>query len=194
MSPSDTALNQLLLNLTVLGVQAATAFSQAQDRLGLQHVLDADRMTSPRGLAQSREAVQQLLALMAQYKAVHAQLITGATSQWVAAMEGMPEGSRAALQQHFTQAINQNLQDQARLYDYRERWIAAVTQALDLVEANPGAFWMEGDELVCARGALLDDLCALVDVMDEVRAQEVALFEERQAGAMAAMARMNASS
>lgn len=115
-----STLNQLLLNLTVLGVQAATAFSQAQDRLGLQHVLDADRMTSPRGLAQSREAVQQLLALMAQYKAVHAQLITGATSQWVAAMEGMPEDSRAALQQHLTQAINQNLQDQARLYECRE--------------------------------------------------------------------------
>lgn len=192
MSPSDTTLNQLLLNLTVLGVQATTAFSQAQDTLGLQHVLDADRMTSPQGLAQSREAVQQLLALMAQYKAVHAQLITGATSQWVAAMESMPGDSRAALQQHLTQAINQNLQDQARFHDCRERWIVAVTQALDLVEANPGAFWMEGGELVCARGALLDELCALVDVMDEVRAQEVALFEERQARAMAAMARMNA--
>lgn len=170
----------------------ATAFSQAQDRLGLQHVLDADRMTSPQGLAQSREAVRQLLALVAQYKAVHAQLITGVTSQWVAAMEGMPEESRAALQQQLTQAINQNLQDQSRFHDCRERWIAAVTQALDLVEANPGAFWMEGGELVCARGALLDELCALVDVMDEVRAQEVALFEERQARAMAAMARMNA--
>jgi len=176
----------------MLGVQAATAFSQAQDRLGLQHVLDADRMTSAQGLAQSREAVRQLLALVAQYKAVHAELITGATSQWVAAMEGMPEESRAALQQQLTQAINQNLQDQARFHDCRERWIAAVTQALDLVEANPGAFWMEGGELVCARGALLDELCALVDVMDEVRAQEVALFEERQARAMAAMARMNA--
>jgi len=57
MSPSDTTLNQLLLNLTVSGVQAAMAFSQAQDRLGLKHVLDADRMTSPQGLAQSREAV-----------------------------------------------------------------------------------------------------------------------------------------
>lgn len=130
-----STLNQLLLNLTVLGVQAATAFSQAQDRLGLQHVLDADRMTSPQGLAQSREAVQRLLALMAQHKAVHAQLITGATSQWVAEMEGMPEESRVAL---------------------------------------------------------LDEVCGLVDVMDDVRAQEVALFEERQARAMAAMARMNA--
>jgi len=119
MNPSDTTLNQLLLNRTVLGVQAATAFSQAQVRLGLQHVLDADRMTSPQGLAQSRDAVQQLLPLMAQYKAVHTQLITGATSQWVAAVEGMPEESRAALQQHFTQAINRNLQDQARLYDCR---------------------------------------------------------------------------
>lgn len=54
-------------------------------------------MTSPQGLAQSREAVQQLLALMAQYKAVHAQLITGATSQWLAAMEGMPEDSGGAV-------------------------------------------------------------------------------------------------
>ena len=64
MNPSDTTLNQLSLSLAVLALQAATAFSQAQDRLGLQHVLDADRMTSPQGLAQSREAVQQLLALL----------------------------------------------------------------------------------------------------------------------------------
>lgn len=187
-----STLNQLLLNLTTLAMQAATAFSQAQDRLGLQHVLDVDRVTSAQGLAQSREAVRQLIELMAQFKAVHAQLITSATSQWVAAMEGVPEASRAALEQHFAQGINQNLQDQALLYEHRERWIAAVTQALDLVEANPGAFWMEGDELVCAHSALLDEICGLVDVMDDVRAQELALFEARQARAVAAMARMNA--
>ena len=106
----------------------------------------AGKLTSPQGLAQSREAVQQLLALMAQYKAVHAQLITGATSQWVAAMEGMPEESRAALQQHLTQAINQNLQDQARLYDCREIKNLAMCKPVDACTHSRGAWAMCGLE------------------------------------------------
>lgn len=55
------------------------------------------------------------------------------------------------------------------------------TQALDLLEASPSAFGMEGDELGCA----------LVNVMDDLRAQAVALFPERQARPMASKARMN---
>ena len=50
-----------------------------------------------------------------------------------------------------------------------------------MLEASPSAFGMEGDELGCA----------LVNVMDDLRAQAVALFPERQARPMASKARMN---
>lgn len=191
MDPADLHLARIAQQLALAALQAMGAYNQAQNQLDLGRVLDADRLTSRAGTAESRRTVSELAALTARHKEMFSAFITGATSQLLAAAEHVAESSRAGFIEGLKASIDRNLAAQGRFYQARERWIDAATQALDLADAHPDDVWIEDGGLVFASTELLERFQALVERMDAVREEEVALMQERQAHLDEALARMN---
>lgn len=174
-------------------MQAALAYNQAQATLDLENVLAAERLTSGHGRARSKQAVAALAALTRQHKEMFSTFITNATSRLVAATDELPADKRDRLAEQFVGSVNWNLSMQSQFYEGRQRWIAAASEALNLAEQHEGQLWLEDGGLVVASDTLLEELQALVAIMDNVREREVAMFAERQARIAAAASRLGAT-
>jgi hypothetical protein len=190
MDPAEVALARISQQLALAAMQAAVAYNQAQSQLDLARVLDEDRLTSVEGAAQSRKTVAELSALTAQHKEMFSRYLTGATAQLLAAASQITEERRAEFIQGLMASINSNLVAQAKFYEGRERWITAVSLALDLADQHQGDICLEDGTLVFASDDLLEKFQSLVAEMDQVREEEIALFQERQARIAAAAARL----
>ena len=190
MDPADIELVRVSQQIALASMQASVAFSQAQERLDLANVLAADRLVTAPGMAQSRQTLAELGALTAQHKAMFARQMTSAAAQLLAATEQVTEDRRTELVQGLKASINWNLAAQAKFYEGRERWMAAVAQALDLAEQHSGEFWLEDGQLVVATDALLEELQLLAAEMDKVSEEEAALLQQRQGRLAATAARL----
>lgn len=190
MDPAEIELARISQQLILAAMQAAVAYNQAQGQLDLARVLDEDRLISVEGIARSRKTVAELSVLTAQHKEMFARYLTGATAHLVAAANQVAEERRAEFTQGLMASINWNLMTQAKFYEGRERWMTAVSLALDLADQHQGDIWLEDGTLVFASDELLEKLQSLVAEMDKVREEETALFQERQARIVAAAARL----
>jgi len=177
--------------LFAVAAQAVAAYEQAQHQLDLAHVLDAHRLISPEGIAQSRQTLEQISALTAQHKEYFAKFIAVSTEQLLAAVNELPEDRRQSISEGLVRSINYNLAEQSRFYAGRERWVAAGLGIFNLAEEHAGQIWIEQGELVFRTSALLEAVQALSEEMEQVHQAEVALQEERQAHIAQAMARMS---
>ncbi|WP_127997212.1 hypothetical protein [Piscinibacter defluvii] len=191
MDPPELDVLKISQRFLVIAMQAVAAYEQAQRQLDLAHVLDADRLVSPEGIAQSRQTLEQLSALTAQHKEYFAKFITGSTEQLLAAVNELPEDRRQSITEGLMRSINYNLAEQSRFYAGRERWVAAGLSIFNLAEEHAGQIWLEQGELVFGTTALLEAVQALSEEMEQVHQAEVALQAERQAHIARAMARMS---
>lgn len=167
--------------LALAGAQALAAFDQAQRGLDLGAVLDAPRVCSPEGIATSRGTLTALGTLMRQHREVFDAFLTGGTRQLLDAGADLPPDERSRFTQGLQAAVERQLAEQAAFWAGRERWIAAASRALDLAALHDGELRVVDGTLVVDDPEVLDGLCACVDEMDAVRAQEVALMQARQA-------------
>lgn len=189
MDPSVIDLARISQQLVVAALQAVASYDQAQRQLDLVRVLEPERLTSPEGIAQSRNTLTELAALTAQHKQFFETFMIGATERLLAAASQIPEDRRQSFSESLARTINYNLAAQAGFYAGRERWIAAATQALALAKQHEGDIWLEDGELVFASSALLEQIRELAAQMDQVHEAEVALLQERQAHIAAAIRR-----
>lgn len=176
--------------LALAGAQALAAFDQAQRGLDLGAVLDAPRVCSPQGIAASRETLAALTTLMHQHREVFTAFLTAGTRQLLEAGADLPPDERSHFTQGLQAAVERQLAEQAAFWAGRERWIDAATRALDLAALHDGELRLVDGTLVVDDPEVLEGLCACVDEMDAVRAEEVALMQARAARVAAGMTRL----
>jgi len=193
LETAEVHLARLSLQMAATAMQAAVAYNQAQAALDLENVLSGERLTSQHGRAESRQTVVALAELTKQHKAMFSNFMTKATSQMVAATGELPPEKRDRLAEQWLASVNWNLSMQSQFYEGRERWIAAASEALTLANQHEEQLWLEDGQLVLSSDTLLTDLLALVEIMDNVRENEVAMFAERQARIAAAASRLAAT-
>jgi hypothetical protein len=175
--------------LLVIAMQAVAAYEQAQKKLDLARVLDAERLLSPNGIALSRRTLEDLATLTSQHKDHFTKFITGSTEQLLNVANQLPEDRRQSMTESLMRSINYNLAAQSHFYAGRERWISAGMGILNLAEQHAGEIWLEEGELVFGTTELLEKVQTLSEQMEQVHQAEVALFQERQAHIAEAMAR-----
>lgn len=162
-----------------VGMQAAKALNDEQDKLQLERVLSQERLASPEGTAQSRAALEQLREFMHIHQAAFEQLALACSAEMAKALAELPEQLQEEYRTGVVASINWQLDAQSLLYRNRERWIAAameICQRIDacrdaVVFADDGMGFVNEDDLECFQ--------ALFAVIEEVHRFEVAQLSER---------------
>lgn len=172
----------------LVGMQAAKALNDEQDKLQLALVLSQERLASPEGTAQSRAALAQLSEFMTMHQAAFALLASACSAELAEALAALPEQLQAAYRTGMLASVDWQLQAQRLLYSNRERWIAAANEICQLIDGCRDAVEFTDDGMGFANEEDLERFQALFAVVEEVHQFEVAQLHERTQRLLQSMA------
>lgn len=163
----------------LVGMQAAKALKDEQDKLQLERVLSQERLASPEGTAQSRAALEQLREFMHIHQAAFEQLALACSAELATLLAKMPEHLQEEYRAGVMASINWQLEAQSLLYRNRERWIAAAMDICQRIDACRDAVVFADDGMGFINENDLEHFQSLFAIIEEVHQFEVAQLHER---------------
>ncbi len=104
----------------------------------------------------------------------------------------LPDGLAREYREGIVTALNRQLESQAAFYRNRDKWIAAVHEMFTMVDEQRDAIEIVGGEVRFHDDESVDRFNELLETIDAIHHQEVALVQERFARATAAAALLDA--
>lgn len=177
-------LNDIARRYTMLAIQLAGAYNQAQSGLKLNELLLPGTLSSAEGRARSLATLDQLREITDTHRAAYAKFMEAWAGETGAVLAGVPAEQRRELREGTMDRFQRHIALQAEFYDNRARWIDAAGGICRLVdEANP-AFGDDGLRFASdADAARFEELLTAVG---DTHRREVALYNERMAQVRAA--------
>lgn len=172
----------------LVGMQAAKALNDEQDKLQLERVLSQERLASPEGTARSRATLEQLREFMHIHKAAFEQMALACSTELARALAEVPEHLREEYRAGVVTSINWQLEAQSLLYRNRERWIAAAMDICQLIDTCRDAVVFAEEGMGFANEDDLERFQALFAVIEEIHQFEVAQLSERSQRLVQSMA------
>lgn len=163
----------------LVGMQAARALNEEQDRLQLELVLSQERLASPEGTAQSLATLAQLDEFMAVHQAAFEQVARSCILELSGALAELPPALQEKYRTGMLASIDWQLGAQRLLYRNRERWIAAAREICQLIDACRDAVVFADDGMGFVNEEDLQRVEALFATIEEVHQSEVKQLHER---------------
>ncbi|SFQ51854.1 hypothetical protein SAMN05216229_1295 [Geopseudomonas sagittaria] len=163
----------------LVGMQAAKALNDEQDKLQLELVLTPERLASPEGTAQSRATLEQLREFMHIHKAAFEQMALACSTELAGTLAEVPVHLQEEYRAGIVTSINWQLEAQSLLYRNRERWIAAALEICQLIDTCRDAVVFAEEGMGFVNDDDLERFQALFAVIEEIHQLEVAQLSER---------------
>lgn len=163
----------------LVGMQAAKALNDEQDKLQLELVLSQERLSTPEGTAQSLATLAQLSEFMEVHKAAFEQVARSCIAELGGALAELPPPLQEEYRTGMLASIDWQLTAQRLLYRNRERWIAAAEEICRLIDACRDAVVFADDGMGFVDEEDLQRVETLFATIEEVHQFEVAQLHER---------------
>lgn len=188
MHPTELQFLQLARQVGLVARQAALAYEQAQSALQLDQLITRERIATAEGTRQSLDTLAALAQLHAAHKEVYAKFTTSAMQQYRDAIAQMPDGLAREYREGLVVALNRQLESQATFYRNRDKWIAAVHQMFSMVDEQRHAIEIIDGNVMFNDDESVERFNELLQTIEAIHQQEIALMSERVARGAAAMA------
>jgi hypothetical protein len=188
MHPTELQFIQLARQVALVGRQAAMAYEQAQAALQLDQLITPARIATAEGTRQSLETLAALAQLHAAHKDMFAKFMTSAMQQYTDAIAQLPDSLQREYREGIVGALNRQLESQAGFYRNRDKWIAAVHDMFTMVDEQRDAIEIIDGEMRFNDDESVDRFNDLLETIDAIHHEEVALMQDRLARATAAAA------
>jgi hypothetical protein len=136
MHPSEIKYIQMAQQLIAISLQISTAHNNEQAALELHKILVAERLSTPAGTEESRDAISRFSELTERYKIVFNRLITGSAQQFLAVIAEIPEGVQGLEMNSLATQLNEAVGLFAQQYEDRTTWVAAAFELCDFIDDN----------------------------------------------------------
>lgn len=146
--------------------EALQEFNAAQERLGLAAVIDLEKLIHPEFRALAKNKLAELEEVVAVYKRFYESYIVSMNKEFLAATALLSGPERASETASLASKIQEQIDEQSRFYSIRARWIDAAYKLSVLVEINEASIFVEDGELVCSDDNALEDISAVLEVID----------------------------
>jgi hypothetical protein len=193
MHPTELRFIELARQVSLVGRQAAMAYEQAQAALQLDQLITPERIATAEGTRRSLETLAALAQLHAAHKDMYAKFMTSAMQQYTDAIAELPDGLAREYREGIVGALNRQLESQASFYRNRDKWIAAVNDMFTMIDEQRDALEYIDGEVRFEDDSCIDRFNELIETIDAIHHQEVALMQDRLARAAAAAALLDAA-
>jgi hypothetical protein len=184
MSTHTAYVDQLIATTATYGkyaMEALKEFNAAQERLELSAVVDIEKLIQPEARALAKHKLADLEQIVETYKKVYEQYIITINKELLAATELLPISERARETESLATKIQEQIDEQSRFYSTRARWIEAAYNLSKLVEINKDSIFVEDGELTRSDENALEDISAVLEVIDTCAQVESEIIRARVA-------------
>ncbi|MBU6437447.1 MAG: hypothetical protein KGJ44_01040 [Betaproteobacteria bacterium] len=179
MNASEEEVLRVTHRLVALGLEAAKAFNTEQQRLDLEHLLTAERLSTPEGTRLSLQTLQTFRQLTAKHREIYSAFAVSASAELAKAVAELPEVLQEQYRCSWVSSINRHVSAQAAFYENRLKWITLAKELCDLIESRRSDCLFQHDAVVFASEEDTARFNAILDDLDAIHRDEVALFAER---------------